>query len=158
LGAPEARLAVARRHGASATLDITGLGSAERVEAVRERTGGRGADVTIEATGAAEAVLEGLRMTRDAGRYVIVGQYTDTGAVSLSPHCDLNRKHIEVRAVWGIDFSHLYRAVQLLARWAPELPLAEILTRRYRLGEAEQALRDVEDLRVVKAVLEPNVR
>lgn len=158
LGAPEARLAVARRLGASATIDITGLGSAERVEAVRERTGGRGADVTIEATGAAEAVLEGLRMTRDAGRYVIVGQYTDGGAVSLNPHYDLNRKHIEVRAVWGIDFSHLYRAVQLLARWAPELPLAEILTRRYRLGEAEQALRDVEDLRVVKAVLEPNVR
>ena len=128
----------------------------QRVQAVRELTGGRGADVTIEATGVAQAVVEGLRMTRDAGRYVIVGQYTDSGEVTLSPHYDLNRKHIEVRAVWGIDYSHLYRGVRLLARYAAELPLEEMITRRYRLEEAERALRDVEAVRVVKAVLEPN--
>ncbi|MCK4300448.1 MAG: alcohol dehydrogenase, partial [Planctomycetes bacterium] len=110
----------------------------------------------IEATGNAQAVVEGLRMTRDAGRYVVVGQYTDTGDVTLNPHRDLNRKHIEVRAVWGIDYSHLYRGVQLLARYAAELPLEEMVTRHYHLEEAEQALGDVEGLRVVKAVLAPN--
>jgi L-iditol 2-dehydrogenase len=126
------------------------------VEAVREQTGGRGTDVTIEAAGAAQAVVEGLRMTRDAGRYVIVGQYTDSGDVSLNPHYDLNRKHVEVRATWGIDYSHLYRAAQLLARYASTLPLSDMVTRRYRLEEAQTALEDVEKLRVVKAVLQPN--
>jgi len=156
LGSPQSRLAVARMLGASETIDIDGSSREERIEAVRQATGGRGADVTIEATGVAGAVVEGLRMTRDAGRYVIVGQYSDTGEVTLNPHLDLNRKHIEVRAVWGIDFSHLYRGVRLLARYAAEWPLEEMVTRRYRLEEAEQALRDVEGLQVVKAVLEPN--
>ncbi len=156
VGAPALRLATAREFGASETIDIYTCTSEERIEAVRERTGGRGADVTIEATGVAGAVVEGLRMTRDAGRYVVVGQYSDTGDVTLNPHHDLNRKHIEVRAVWGIDYSHLYRGVQLLARYAAELPLERMVTRRYGLEEAEQALRDVEGLQVVKAVLEPN--
>lgn len=156
LGAPEHRLAVAGKFGAEETVDIVGLTSEQRVETVRELTGGRGADVTIEATGVAQAVVEGLRMTRDAGRYVIVGQYSDTGDVVLSPHYDLNRKHIEVRAVWGIDYSHLHRGVQLLARYAAELPLEGMITRHYHLEEAERALGDVEGLRVVKAVLAPN--
>ena len=156
LGAPARRLAVARRFGASETIDITGLSGGERVAAVRELTGGRGADVTIEATGSAQAVLEGLRMTRDGGRYVVLGQYTDSGEITLNPHHDLNRKHVEVRAVWGIDYSHLWRAVTLLARFGPQWPLEEMVTRRYPLGEAQQALQDVEARRVVKAVLEPN--
>jgi len=156
LGAPARRLAVAQAFGADVTIDITGLDGAQRVDAVRGHTGGRGADVTIEAAGTARAVVEGLRMTRDAGRYVIVGQYSDSGNVELSPHYDLNRKHIEIRATWGIDYSHLYRAGRLLARYAGELPLSEMVTRRYRLEEAEAALIDVEQLHVVKAVLEPN--
>ncbi|MER8223572.1 zinc-binding dehydrogenase [Streptomyces sp. NPDC094143] len=51
-------------------------------------TGGRGADVTIEATGAPAAVPEGMRLTRDAGRYVVVGQYTDAGTATFNPHLD----------------------------------------------------------------------
>ena len=42
----------------------------ERLAAVREATGGRGADVTVEATGVPAAVPEGMRLTRDAGRHV----------------------------------------------------------------------------------------
>ena len=43
---------------------------------------GRLPDVTIEATGHPDAVVQAMRFTRDAGRVVIVGQYTDHGPVS----------------------------------------------------------------------------
>ena len=56
-----------------------------RLEWIRERTNGRGADVTIEATGAPAAVVQAMRFTRDSGRVVIVGQYTDHGPVSPKP-------------------------------------------------------------------------
>ena len=49
---------------------------------------------------------------RDAGRYVIVGQYTDNGDVTLNPHRDVNRKHLEVRGCWGYEFTHLHRAAR----------------------------------------------
>jgi L-iditol 2-dehydrogenase len=50
-----------------------------------------------------------MRMTRDGGRLVVVGQYTDAGEATFSPHADLNRKHLDVRGVWGFDYSHLHR-------------------------------------------------
>ncbi|MDQ1301716.1 MAG: hypothetical protein QG637_1638, partial [Chloroflexota bacterium] len=76
LGAPALRLEMARAMGADEVIDITQFGPAERVARVKALTGGRGADVTIEATGVPAAVREGMQMTRDAGRFVVVGQYT----------------------------------------------------------------------------------
>ena len=83
---------------------------------MRERTGGRGADVVIEASGNPRAVVEGLEMLRDAGRYVVVGQYTDAGDVTLNPHRHVNRKHATVLGCWGYEYTHLYRSLLLMAR------------------------------------------
>jgi L-iditol 2-dehydrogenase len=155
LGAPRRRLEVALALGADEVIDIEAVPEADRPDAVRALTGGRGADITIECTGVPSAVGEGLRMTRDAGVYVVVGQYTDAGDVSLNPHADLNRKHLEVRACWGIDFSHLYRAAQILARHRDRLPWRQVISGEYALAQAAQALRDVEARRAVKAVINP---
>src|SRR5689334_20030920 len=75
IGAPDHRLAVASEVGASDVLNFETRDEAARCDWVLEKTSGRGADVTIEATGAPDAVVEALRYTRDAGRVVIVGQY-----------------------------------------------------------------------------------
>lgn len=155
LGAPPERLDVARQLGADHVVDIGSVPSDARPDAVRELTAGRGSDVTVECTGVPGAVAEGLRMTRDAGTYVVCGQYTDAGDVSLNPHRDLNRKHIDVKACWGIDLSHLYRALQVLTRHRDSLPWEQVVSGEYPLAAACQALRDVEERRVVKAVINP---
>jgi len=156
IGAPQLRLDIARKLGADHVLSIEETTTQERLEAVRGLTGGRGADVTIEATGNPNAIPEGMQLTRDAGVYVVVGQYTDAGPVELNPHHDLNRKHLDVRATWGIDFSHMYKSLHTLARFRDALPWAEVISRFFALEEANQALADVESGRVVKAVLCPN--
>ena len=97
IGAPEDRLALGKRMGADEVFDIEDGDSEARVGFVRERTAGRGAEVVIEASGSPAAVKEGLLMARDAGRYVVVGQYTDNGEVTINPHLDVNRKHLDVR-------------------------------------------------------------
>jgi L-iditol 2-dehydrogenase len=153
-GAP--RLKAARDFGADVVIDIDGLSPKDRVEAVLGATGGRGADLTVEATGAPQAIIEGMEMTRDAGRYVVVGQYTDLGDVLINPHRLINRKHLEVRGCWGIEFGHLYKSVQLLPRLAARFPLAQMVTRTYSLTEANEALADVRAQRVVKAAIAPN--
>ena len=122
VGGPEVRLDAARRFGADATIDIASTTEQERLEAVRELTHGRGADVTIEATGVPAAVPEGMRLTRDAGRYVVVGQYTNAGDASFNPHLDLNQKHLNVRGCWGSDVGHVYRSVQVMARYRTSSP------------------------------------
>lgn len=155
IGGPALRLDMARRLGADAAIDIGAADEAARREQVRALTGGRGADVTIEATGVAAAVPEGMRLTRDAGRYVVVGQYTNAGVVPFNPHLDLNQKHLDVRGCWGSDVGHVYRAVQVLARYHSQFPWAQFVSGRYGLGQAQAALEDVAAQRVVKALIVP---
>ncbi len=156
----ETRLKVAQSFGVDDAIAIHNQAPRAHIERVLELTQGRGADVTIEATGVPIAVKEGIAMTRDGGRYVVVGHYTNTGEVLLNPHLEINRKHIDIRGTWGIDFSHFYRMLQLLNRdrsHQHEIPWENMISRFYRLDEVNQALQDVEQGSVLKAAIQPNL-
>ena len=155
IGAPEARLHLGATLGADVGLDLAATTVEDRVAAVREATGGRGADVVIEASGNPRAVTEGLEMLRDGGTYVVAGHYTDAGEISLNPHIDINRKHAIVKGQWGTDFHHLVGALRLLGRHSERLPFASVIGARYPLEEAGRALEDVAALRVMKALITP---
>jgi L-iditol 2-dehydrogenase len=156
IGAPAERLEAARRLGAEDVCDIAVLPDpAARVAWVRDRTSGRGADVVIEASGNPAAVAEGLEMLRDAGTYVVVGQYTDAGDVVLNPHRHVNRRHATILGCWGYEFTHLHRALLLMAKHRERFRWRDLVTREYPLERAGQALEDMERLRVVKAVIRP---
>jgi L-iditol 2-dehydrogenase len=102
-----------------------------------------------------------MRFTRDAGRVVVVGQYTDHGPLSteaaFNPHLDLNKKHLDVRGCWGSDFSHFYRSTQITSDPLRSAPWAALKTKlsRYALADANQALDDVSAGRVMKALIDP---
>ncbi len=152
-GAPAARLDMARRMSADLVIDIHEQSPEQRLRAIRDVTNGRGADVVIEATGNPAAIPEGLAFTRDGGTYVVVGQYTDCGEVSLNPHRDLNRKHINLYGCWGSDFSHFYRSIQVMACHHRAFPWHALAETQYSLEQTNEALRDVEELKVIKAII-----
>ncbi len=155
IGAPSGRLEVARQVGADAVCNWEEHDEATRWDWIREHTQGRGADVTIEATGRPEAVVQAMRWTRDAGRAVIVGQYTDHGTVSFNPHLDLNRKHLELRGCWGSDFSHFHRAVEIASDPVAGRSWESIAVTEFPLEQAQQALDQVARGLVVKALIRP---
>jgi threonine dehydrogenase-like Zn-dependent dehydrogenase len=155
IGAPEARLTLAPHFGVSAAFDLEKTTPEERKAEILARTHGRGVDVVLEASGNPRAVAEGLDLLRDGGTKVIAGHYTDAGPIALNPHTDLNRKHVDLRGQWGTDFRHLVGALRMMAREGDRLPFERVIGARYRLEEAEAALRDVEALRVTKAIIVP---
>src|ERR1700759_5403494 len=155
VGAPRQRLDFARRMGATAALGLD-LPASARVEGVRGVTGGRGADVVIEASGAPEAVRQALDLVRDGGRVIVCGQYTDNGSVDFNPHWQLNPKTIEVKGCWGSRYDHFHRAVALTARYGHLKPWREMVTARFTLDSADQALEAVENRTAIKAVITPN--
>jgi L-iditol 2-dehydrogenase len=157
IGAPSARLSLALQLGADATLDVTQTSKEERAHAVRELTGGHGADVVLEATGNAAAIPEGLELMRDGGTYVVAGHYTNVGDVTISPHLHLNKKHVNLRGQWGTDFRHVVRALAVLARHTHRLPFAKVIGARYGLADTDRALDDVAEMRVTKAVVDPKM-
>ena len=98
-----------------------------------------------------------MRFTRDAGRVVIVGQYTDHGEVAFNPHLDLNKKHLDVRGCWGSDFSHFHVATQIMADPARSKPWSRLKLRRFSLSQTNEALAEVASGRAIKALIDPNV-
>ncbi len=155
VGGPAARLEIAGRMGAADCLDIMDTDERARREWVLSHTGGRGADTTIEATGAPEAVAHAMRWTRDAGRVIIAGHYTDAGEVGINPHSDLNRRHLRVQGVWGSEYAHFHRAVKVLRDPRAAAAFGEIETQDYGLHDMNEALAAVASGRRVKVLVTP---
>jgi threonine dehydrogenase-like Zn-dependent dehydrogenase len=158
VGAPQARLALGRLFGVDETFDLVATTVQERSTRVRELTAGRGADVVIEASGNPAAIPEGLGLVREGGTYIVAGHYTDAGETRVNPHTDINRKHLDLRGQWGTEFRHIARALTVFARHRERLPFQRVIGGRYGLEEADRALKDVEDLRVTKAIMDPKLR
>ncbi len=166
IGAPASRLATAESMGAAGghsphnpgiagVLDFTQHSESQRRDWVLGHTAGRGADVVIECTGAPSAVTDAMRFTRDNGRAVIVGQYTDHGETAFNPHLDLNKKHLEVRGCWGSDYSHFHRAVELMRNPRSAAMWSGLKLQRFSLKQANEALTAVADGKVIKALIMP---
>jgi threonine dehydrogenase-like Zn-dependent dehydrogenase len=154
IGAPEARLALAREMGADLVLDLTDTTLEQRRQAVLDATYGEGADVVIEAAGAAAAIAEGLDLARVGGRYVIAGHYTDVGPSTINAHHHINRKHLEIRGCWGSEARHFLRALSILESHR-SIPFRRIGAQRYGLHQLNEALADAEAMRIPKALVDP---
>ena len=155
IGAPDDRLALARRMGADITLDLHTTSAEERLTDVLRHTRGRGVDVVLEAAGSAAAAEEGLELVRDGGTYVIAGHYTDVGPSTVSFHRHVNRKHLDIRGCWGSEAGHFLRALRVLERHAATIPFRDIGARVYALADVNQALADAEAMRLPKALVKP---
>ncbi|MGZ6988934.1 MAG: zinc-binding dehydrogenase, partial [Thermoanaerobaculia bacterium] len=75
--------------------------------------------------------------------------------VLINPHRHINRRHATILGCWGYEFTHLYRALQMMARHNGRFRWRELITREYSLADAGRALEDMEKLSVVKALLRP---
>jgi L-iditol 2-dehydrogenase len=155
VGDPAPRRALARQMGAHETFGLDETTAAERLTAIRARTHGEGADVAIEAAGSARAIEEGLTLVRDGGRYIVAGHYTDAGPSTINAHQHINKKHLDIRGCWGSESVHFLRALELLAEYSGRIPWRNIGSRTYSLYSVGEALVDAEEMRVVKAIVDP---
>ena len=155
IGAPQNRLEAAKRMGADLCLDLDETTPAEHAEAVKDATSGRGVDVAIEASGNPAAIPEGLDLVRDNGCYTVVGQYTDHGPIRVNPHTQINKKHLDIRGVWGIDYSHLHRALLLQQSYNDRFHWEQLITHTFGLDQANEALEAVRTGQAIKATIRP---
>lgn len=155
IGAPEARRHLAVRMGAHHVLSVESTTPAERLDYVRAFTHGEGVDVVVEAAGSSEAIVEGLDLARDGGRYIVAGHYTDVGDSVINAHRQINRKHLEIRGCWGSEVGHFVRALAFLEGHAADVPWREIGARTYPLHSLNDALADAEAMRITKALVDP---
>lgn len=144
------RLALARKLGADVTIDIR---SQDPVKAVRELTGGHGADLAIEAAGSCAALANAIEVLRPQGRTLLYGV---VGSPVPSLHTDLIvLKDLTVlgaltnRTGWN-------DLIDLVA--TGKLNFASLITHRFPLADAPDALRFMQAAENggIKAVLTVN--
>jgi len=134
------RLDIAKKFGADLTLCLADTTEDERVELVRQRTGGRGADVVVECAGEPEAFPEGLRMVRKAGTYLIVGNFVDVGRdVVLKPHV-ICAKNVRILGMSNHSISGYGPTMRMAQRYQDLYPFEELITHRFPLEDAQKAI------------------
>lgn len=158
VGGPAHRLELAARFGADHGLDIGAMPDRrERIEAVRRLTAGHGADAVVECVGAPGAVEEGLEMCRDGGRYLILGHYCDAGTFAFNPHV-VTRKQLQVYGSWSSEPRHMRAALDLLRSTGERFPFAAMVTHRFPLERAHEALLATAAWQSAKSVILPQAR
>lgn len=155
IGGPRHRLETATHFGADHVLALDDLPeAADRIQAVRQLTGGHGADVVLECAGVPSAVPEGLEMCRDGGKYLVLGHYCNAGTVLLNPHV-ITRKQLQVVGSWSSEPRHLKTALAFLREHQRTFPFASLVTHRFPLERANEALAATASWQAAKCVLIP---
>lgn len=156
IGGPRERLERCRRFGADLTIDIAEVPDpTARRRLVLDATGGLGADVVVECVGIPSAVAEGWELCRDGGKYLVLGHYGDAGPTLLNPHL-ITRKELTVLGTWGSEPQHWTVALEFLRTRRAAYPFDELITHRFSLDQANEALAAVAAWQTGKAVILPN--
>ncbi|ABV34434.1 MULTISPECIES: zinc-binding dehydrogenase [Pseudothermotoga] len=145
------RLELAKKAGADIVLNRHDINEEERTKKILSITGNRGADIVIEASGNSKALLEGFRLVRRGGMYMITGVAVPQESIPLDVYHDLVFKNIHIQGVWVSDAKHLVQAVDLIAKH-PEI-FERIVTHRLPLSQANEALKLIEERTALKVAI-----
>jgi threonine dehydrogenase-like Zn-dependent dehydrogenase len=156
IGGPRDRLERCKRFGADVTIDIDEVRDpAARRKLVLDATEGLGADIVVECVGMPQAVAEGWDLARDGGKYLVLGHYGDAGPIPLNPHI-ITRKELTVLGTWGSEPQHWTVALEFLRTRRDRYPFHELITHRFKINQANEALQAVANWQTGKAVIIPN--
>lgn len=151
----EKRLEVARALGATATVSLKDSAE-ERKRQVYEVCGPHGPEVVVEAAGVLQAFPEGVDLTGNHGRYIVLGLWGAIGQQPISPR-DTTLKNLTIAGATFPKPQHYYQALHTAVRCQERLPLAELVTHRFGVSSAAAALAATAKGEVIKAIIDPEL-
>lgn len=145
------RMELAGRLGANVVLDFTATTSEQRAQAVMDATHGMGVDAAFEAVGRPEPVLEGIELVRRGGAYLAVGTAVPMGTIPIDLYHHIVLKQLRLQGVWTNDTRHIVEALHLV-KGNPDV-FADMVTHRYPLEQANEALQSMADRSAIKTAI-----
>lgn len=119
------------------------------VQRVMELTGGVGADMVLEATGAESAINSAFAMIKNGGLISVMG---GTKRDSVSLHWDvLLKKAARVHFHMMSDYKYMDKAIEVFAK--PYTDLSPLITAEFSLDEWEDAFKFVADRKSIKTII-----
>jgi len=148
------KLKLAEKFGADVTFNVSEIDDQALVEAIRAETEGRGADVVVETVGTPDVVRVGLEMLRRGGMYLETGNFADTGEVSLNIHRHIAAKNVLIYGNTNHPHDGYYAAFDMMWRNRDRFPFEKLITHRFKLQQAQEAVDKSFDEDALKVVFE----
>lgn len=112
-----------------------------------------GFDVVIDAAGTAHSVVQATCAADFGATVVLPGVASPIGDVAIDIYEHIARKNVRLQGVWVSDARHLHEAVALAL--SGRYQLQGLVTHRFPLSEANEALAAMKSREAIKAVLTP---
>ena len=129
------RLERARKLGADAVVDVS---RSDPIQAVRELTDGEMAEVVFVGPGSLEAMETGLALAAADGRAVLFTCSQPDDRLAIKPF-DLYFREVSIVPSYSCGPRDTREALELLN--AGKIPVADLITHRFKLDEVAQAMR-----------------
>jgi len=95
-----------------------------------------------------------MEMCRDGGKYLVLGHYCDAGTIEFNPSV-ITRKQLQVFGSWSSEPRHLHAALGFLRAQRERFPFHEMVTHRFPLEQANEALALMANWQASKSVIVP---
>ena len=149
----QGKLNLAREFGATHLINSS---KEDPVERIKEITGGKGVDYSIEAAGVVRTIEQAFQSVRKSGGKCVFASHPSANEKIMIDPFDLICGK-EIMGSWGGD-SKPEEDIPRFAKLYLEgkLPLEKLLTRRYSLNQINEALNDLEQRKVGRPLIEFN--
>jgi len=147
------RLDLATSFGADYTINIDEYPTVEsRIERVKELTGGKGTELTIEVASAPDAVSEGVQMLAPGGTYLTMGIVTG-GQFSSLDMATFIMKGLKLVGSANYRAGTIPRVLDFMERNREKYPFEKMISHKFRLQDIEEAFKQIMAGKVLRAAI-----
>jgi len=151
------KLDLAKKAGADIVFNVKKTTEAERIEAVYANTHGLGAALVVECVGRPFVVSEGLKMLRKAGMYLEPGNFVDCGETPINIH-EICAKNLRIIGMSNHTHNCYREAMEMMLRWKDAYPWQEMISHRFPVEKAEDAIKTGMTDESMKVLIKPEVK
>jgi L-iditol 2-dehydrogenase len=109
----------------------------------------------VETVGQPDVVKVGLEMLRRGGTYLETGNFADTGNVTLNVHRHIAAKNVLIYGNSNHPHDGYYAAMDMMYRHRKTFPFEKLITHRFPLTQAQEALETSLEPEALKVVFVP---
>lgn len=138
--------------GADKVFSLAREGTENVTNALLSENGNLGVDLCFEASGAPQAVAQGIDILRNRGIYLIPGQYSASGGIEIQPQTiTFKALHIIGSSQYSMRDVHQY--LEFLNANPDLHPLIEKLGSKYKVEQINEAIKDAKSRDNIKTLL-----
>lgn len=138
--------------GADKVFNLTREGTENVTKALLEENGGLGVDLCFEASGAPQAVVQGMEILRNRGIYLVPGQYSASGGIEIQPQI-ITFKALHIIGSSQYSMIDVHKYLEFLDGNPDLHPLIEKLGSKYKVEQINEAIIDAKSGNNIKTLL-----